>query len=264
MTSPYSSNASVNGRTTTSSSPAARSVVSDWFSGSTSDSKSSAPRSVQRRPGVWMTSGRSAVSSAESAFRRVSRSHSGSSRASAMLRTVSSERLSIAFVLMLSERALHFEFDEPVQLDRVLDGQLFRDGLDEARNDHLLGVVVVQPARLQVEDVLVADLPDRRLVGDVDLRLVDLHVRHRVRRRLVVEHQRVALDGRRRVLRAVRDVNEAAVVRPAAVLRDRLRLDGRLRVRRVVVHLRTRVDVLPLAREGDGDVVVGGAAALQD
>src|SRR6056297_3100047 len=238
MTSPYSSNASVNGRTTTSSSPAARSVVSDWFSGSTSDSKSSAPRSVQRRPGVWMTSGRSAVSNAESAFRRVSKSHSGSSRSSAMRRTVSSERLSIACVLMLSERALHLEFDEPVELDGVLDRQLLRDRLDEPRDDHLFRVVVVETARLEVEDVLVADLADGRLVGDVDLRLVDLRVRHRVRRRLVVEHQRVALHGRRGVLRAVRDVDEPAVVGAAAVLRDRLRLDGGFGLGRVMIHLR--------------------------
>ncbi len=31
----------------------------------------------------------------------------------------------------LPQRALHFEFDEPVELDGVLDGQLLRDGLDE-------------------------------------------------------------------------------------------------------------------------------------
>ena len=66
----------------------------------------------------------------------------------------------------LPQRALHLEFDEPVQLDGVLDGQLFGDGLDEARNDHLFRVVVVQPTRLEVEDVLVADLADGRLVRD--------------------------------------------------------------------------------------------------
>src|SRR6056297_656790 len=75
------------------------------------------------------------------------------------------------------ERALHLEFDEPVELNGVLDGQFLRDRLDEPRDDHLFRVVVVETARLEVEDVLVADLADGRLVGDVDFRLVDLHVR---------------------------------------------------------------------------------------
>jgi len=59
-------------------------------------------------------------------------------------------------------------------------------------------------------------------------------------------------------------VDEAAVVRPAAVLRDRLRLDGGFGLGRVMIHLRAGVDVLALASHGDSDVVVGGAAALQD
>jgi len=164
----------------------------------------------------------------------------------------------------LPERALHLQFDEAVQFDGVLDGQLFRDRLDEAGDDHLLCVVVVQPTGLEVEDVLVADLPDGRLVSDVDLRLLDLHVRHRVRRGVVVEHQRVTLDGRRGVLGPVGDVDQPAVVRAAAVFRDGLRFDGRLRVGRVVVDLRAGVDVLALAGHGDGDVVVRRARSLQD
>jgi len=44
-----------------------------------------------------------------------------------------------------SEAPFHFEFDEAVEFDRILDGQFFRDRFDEAGDDHLLGVVVVQP-----------------------------------------------------------------------------------------------------------------------
>src|SRR6056297_2153211 len=119
-----------------------------------------------------MTSG---ISSASRASRRVSKSHSGSSKSPLISRTCSSVRLACTCVpaLILSEAPLHLEFDETVEFDRVLDGQFLRDRLDEAGDDHLLGVVVVQAAALEVEHVLVADLADGRLVSHVDRGLVD-------------------------------------------------------------------------------------------
>src|SRR6056297_2089183 len=129
-----------------------------------------------------MTSGMPSSSSASRASRRVSKSQSGSSSPSLISRTCSSVRLACTCVpaLILSEAPLHLEFDKAVEFDRVLDRQFLRDRLDEAGDDHLLGVVVVQSTRLEVEDVLVADLADGRLVGDVDFRFLDLHVRHGV------------------------------------------------------------------------------------
>ncbi len=95
-----------------------------------------------------------------------------------------------------AKTAFHFEFDEAVEFDRVFDGEFLGDGFDEPAHDHLLRVVVVKATTLEVENVLVADLPNGRLVGDIDATLIDFHVRHGVRRGLVVEHQRVTLDRR--------------------------------------------------------------------
>ncbi len=150
-----------------------------------------------------------------------------------------------------AKTAFHFEFDEAVEFDRVLDWEFLRDGFDEPAHDHLFRVVVVQSAALEVEHVLVADFTDRCLVGDVHAIFVDFHVRHGVRRGFVVEHQRVTFDRRGRIHRAVADVDEAAVVRATAVLADGFRLDGGVGAGRVVVHFRAGVDVLSFASECD-------------
>src|SRR5680860_1585290 len=90
--------------------------------------------------------------------------------------------------------SLHLQLDQPVELDRVLHRQLFGDRLDEAVDDHLRGLLLVEPAALQVEELLVADFGDRRLVADVGVVLVDADRRVGVRARVLVEEQRVADD----------------------------------------------------------------------
>ena len=75
--------------------------------------------------------------------------------------------------------------------------------------------------------------------------LVDLHVRVRVGAALLVEDQRVAAHVALDVVRALLDLDETAVGRAAAVLRDRLRVDDRRGLRRGVRHLRPGVLVLP-------------------
>src|SRR4051795_2285643 len=96
----------------------------------------------------------------------------------------------------LADRAFHLELDQPVHLDGVLERELLRDRLDEARHDHRRGLGLGEPARHEVEELLLADLRDGRLVADVDVALVDLDVRVGVRARLLVEDQRVAHDLR--------------------------------------------------------------------
>src|SRR6185369_14677046 len=76
-------------------------------------------------------------------------------------------------VTISADRALHLQLDQAVQLDRVLHRQLFGDRLDEPVDDHLRGLLLVEPAALQVEELLVADLRDRRLVSDVGVVLAD-------------------------------------------------------------------------------------------
>src|ERR1700754_3443760 len=57
---------------------------------------------------------------------------------------------------------LHLELDEAVHLDRVLHRELLDDRLDEAVDDQLAGLVLRDPARHQVEELL---LPDLRHAG---------------------------------------------------------------------------------------------------
>src|SRR5216110_1331914 len=75
---------------------------------------------------------------------------------------------------------LHLELDEPVHLDGVLERELLRDRLDEARDDHCTRLRLREAAAHEVEELLLADLRDRRLVPELDVRFVDLDVRIRV------------------------------------------------------------------------------------
>src|SRR5690606_17422465 len=76
-----------------------------------------------------------------------------------------------------ADRALHVQRDQPVQLDGVLHRQLLGDRLDEAADDHRLGFGLLDAARLEVEELLLADPRDRGLVADLGVLLLDLHVR---------------------------------------------------------------------------------------
>src|SRR6476661_7602493 len=135
---------------------------------------SSPERSVNSQPfDLW--SGRGRLSAREAPCWRLSESQAGSVASSA-------------------NGTLHLQLDQSVQLDRVLHRQLFGDRLDEAVDDHLRGLLLVEAAALQVEELLVADFRDRRLVADVGVALVDPDRRISVRARVLVEEQRVADD----------------------------------------------------------------------
>src|SRR5690242_21574603 len=75
-----------------------------------------------------------------------------------------------------TDGAFHLELDQPVHLDGVLERELLGDRLDEARDDHRGGLLLGEPAAHQVEELLVADLGDGRLVADVDRILLDVDV----------------------------------------------------------------------------------------
>src|SRR5919201_4718265 len=95
-----------------------------------------------------------------------------------------------------ANRTLHLQLDQAVHLDRVLHRQLLDDRLDEAVDDQLAGLLLGNPARHQVEELLLADLGDARLVADVHVVLADADRRVGVRARVLVEEQRVADDLR--------------------------------------------------------------------
>src|SRR3954447_6126504 len=166
-------------------------------------------------------------------------------------------------VVALANRALHLQLDEAVHLDRVLHRQLLDDRLDEAVDDQLRRLLLAQPVGHEVEELLLADLRDRRLVADVDIVLADADRRVGVRAALLVEEERVADDLRLRAVRALGDLEQAAVRGAPAVLRDRLGEDVRRRVRRRVDDLAARVLVLAVAGERDRQDLAVGALAHQ-
>src|SRR5919201_1024784 len=130
-----------------------------------------------------------------------------------------------------ADAAFHLELDEAVHLDRVLHRELLDDRLDEAVDDELARLVLGDAVGHEVEELLLADLRDGRLVADVDVVLADPDRRVGVRARLLVKEQRVADDLGLRALGALRDLEQAAVARAPAVLGDRLREDVRGRAR---------------------------------
>src|SRR5690606_15346207 len=94
----------------------------------------------------------------------------------------------------LTNRSFHLQLDEPVQFQRVLHRQLASDGLDEAAHDHRHGLVLVQAAAHQVEELVLADLGHGRLVAELRVVLADVVVGVGVGAADRVDQQRVALD----------------------------------------------------------------------
>src|SRR5271165_1237166 len=76
-------------------------------------------------------------------------------------------------VAALANGALHLQLDQPVHLDGVLHRELFDDRLDESVDDQLRGLFLADSVRHQVEELVVADLRDGRLVADVNVILGD-------------------------------------------------------------------------------------------
>src|SRR4051794_17416009 len=97
-------------------------------------------RSVNSQPGVPLNDGRSSVAAREAARSRRAARNSGT--------------------VALANRALHLELDQAVHLDRVLHRQLLDDRLDEAVDDQLRRLLLGDAVRLEVEELLLADLRD--------------------------------------------------------------------------------------------------------
>ena len=142
-------------------------------------------------------------------------------------------------------------------------GSSFVIGSTKPDDDHRARLRLGEAAAHEVEELLLADLRDRRLVAEVDVVLLHVDVRVRVGARVLVEDQRVADDLRLRAGRALRDLEQAAVAAAPAVLRDRLRRDHARRVLRDVDDLAARVLVLALAGERDREHLAVRALAHQ-
>src|SRR5215217_752636 len=210
-------------------------------------SSEKSPSVVNSQPAVPLWRGRSSEAASSAALVRRSLSQAGS-------RTCVSRS---------ANGALHLELDQAVHLDRVLHRELLDDRLDEAVDDQLARLVLGDAAAHQVEELLLADLGDRRLVADVHVVLADADRRVGVRARLLVEQQRVADDLGPRAVRTLGDLEQAAVRGAPAVLGDRLGEDVRRRVRGGVDDLAARALVLPVAGERDREDLAVGALAHQ-
>src|SRR3954470_5089540 len=164
-------------------------------------------------------------------------------------------------VIGLSDRAFHLQLDEPVELEGVLHRQLARDRLDEPAHDHRHRLVLGQAAAHEVEELVLADLADRRLVPHLHVVLADVDVWVGVGAADRVDQERVALDGALAVVAAGLHLDEAAVRRPAATARDRLADDRARCIGRGVHHLGAGVLVLTLTGERDGQRLALGVLA---
>lgn len=74
----------------------------------------------------------------------------------------------------LAHTAGHLQLDQAVQLNRVLHGEFPGDRLNEAVDDQRVGLGLIQATAHQVEELVVTDFRDGRLVANLGLKLVSL------------------------------------------------------------------------------------------
>src|SRR4051812_40275131 len=98
-------------------------------------------------------------------------------------------------VMGLSDRAFHLQLDQAVELEGVLHRQLTCDRLDEATHDHGHRLVLGHATTHQVEELVLADLADGRLVTHLHVVLADVDVGIGVGAADRVDEQRVALHS---------------------------------------------------------------------
>src|SRR5208283_590557 len=140
-----------------------------------------------------------------------------------------------------SHGPFHLELDQPVELDRVLHRELLHEGIEEARHDHEGGLRLAHATRHEVEELVLADPADSRLVLDGDMVGLDLHDGVGVRARALVKEEGVADDARPDVAETWVHLDEASVTRYAARPADGLGGDDGGRVARRVDGFPSRV-----------------------
>src|SRR3989442_11359535 len=95
----------------------------------------------------------------------------------------------------LAHTAGHLQLDQAVELNRILHGEFLGDRLNEAVDDQRVGLGLIQATAHQVEELVVTDLRDGRLVADLGLVLFDANGRVGIRASLLVEQERVTADA---------------------------------------------------------------------
>ena len=115
-------------------------------------------------------------------------------------------------------RAFHLQFDEPIHLHRILHRQLLHERFDEAAHDHRARLRLGQPAAGEIEELLLPDFGDARLVADGDVLLLDLDIRIGVATAPVVEDQGIADDARPALASTRLNADQSAIAGAADVL----------------------------------------------
>src|SRR6478672_6605914 len=126
----------------------------------------------------------------------------------------------------LADAAFQAHREQLLRLDRELHRELLEDLLAEAVHDHGNGILGVEPALLEVEDLVLADLGGRGLVLHAGGRVLYVDVRKRVRAAPVADEHRVALRVVPRAVGSGHDPHQPAVASLSLSGADALRDDG--------------------------------------
>src|SRR6266700_7721636 len=125
----------------------------------------------------------------------------------------------------LTNTAGHFQLDQAVQLNRVLHWELFGDRLDEAVDNQRVGFRLIQTTTHQVEELLITDLRDSRLVAHLGLILFDTDGWISISTCLLIKQERITAHSGLGVVCSTIDANQATIGGAAIPFRDRLRED---------------------------------------
>src|SRR6266699_6097551 len=123
----------------------------------------------------------------------------------------------------LAHTARHLQLDQAVQLNRVLHGKLLGNRLNKAVHDQRVGLRLVQATAHQVEELVVTDLRDGRLVTDLGLVLFDTYGWISIGARILIKQECVTADMGLGVVRTPVDADQTTIRGSTRPFRDRLR-----------------------------------------
>src|SRR2546421_3836421 len=150
----------------------------------------------------------------------------------------------------LAHTAGHLQLDQAVQLNRVLHREFLGDRLDEAVDDQRGGLGLIQATAHQVEELVVTDLRDGRLVADFGLVLFDANGWIGIGASILIEQERITADMGLGVVRTPVDADQAAIRGSTSPLGDRLRENLGSGVRSKARDLGSSIQLHPIAGEG--------------
>ena len=89
---------------------------------------------------------------------------------------------------------LHFHTDKDIHLRCILEWELFEQWRDKSSDDHRLGLCLEYTTRHQVEQCILVDLADTRLMGDNRIIRGDTDIWDSIRDRPTIEYESITVD----------------------------------------------------------------------